>query len=243
MSNTRMYIVIAVFCILIVISIVLAVVLAPKEDSLSNPIQETLPPVEEPSLVLPKDGLVAWYNIDSLENNKLIDLSGNGNDTKEITGELVKNNDNFSGTVETGILFNEKILPPVYTLIHLAKYNGSVKGRIFASKTVNQLSGFWAGNAGVSHFDQWKTSSNSSINNSNWLLSTDTNAGYRANGVNVSTKSNKTNGTRFGVNDIAYKGEKSDFAIREIIVYDRELSQDEIKDIEDQIIEKYSLKF
>jgi hypothetical protein len=201
----------------------------------------TYPPTTMYSYSPPSQGLVAWYNAGSFDNNVLYDLSGNENHTTDITGQLLLSDNLLTGTVDTKITFPDNVLPPNYTFIHVAKYNGPTKGRIFSSKVGNNLSGFWKGNSGVSHFDSWRTSVSSVSPSSNGLLvSVDTNKFYRANGVDRTIDNKSKNGNQFTINNGKYP-EYSDFAIGEIIVYDRELSMEEILEIENYLIEKFNI--
>ena len=239
----KKYIIAIVVCVLlIIIGITLFFVL--QEDSpKSTPTPTPTPtPTLEPKYAPPSDGLIAWYNVDSFEDNKLKDLSGNDNHTTDIKGDLLKSEDGSSldGTIKTKIIFNEKILPPTYTFIHVAKYNGPNKKRIFSSKPLNQLSGFWNGRAGVSHFDGWKTSYASSEDLNNWLISVDTNDFYRANTVDKTNKKINHKGTQFTINE-GRQQESSDFSIGEILVYNRILSIEEIQEIENYLNEKFQV--
>jgi hypothetical protein len=198
----------------------------------------------EARFIPPFEGMVAWYDGDSFENNMLKDKSSNKNDVTDITGQLVKTENYLSGTINTKITFPANVLPKTFTFIHVARYAGTHKRRIFDSVKDNTLSGFWKGMSGVSHFiKSWKTKHTNNIN-SNWLLSVDTNKFYRGNGVDYTRQGFKQSGdgSQLSVNKGTYaKSESSDFEIAEMIIYERILSVEEIETIEEELMEKYNI--
>ena len=89
----------------------------------------------------------------------------------------------ISGSTSTSIDWPLSILPPIYTLFHIAKYNNGVKGRIFTGSgtdlaLLNWLSGFCRGYAGVAYHNGWLTPTVDCCGY-NWVLSTDQNGLYR----------------------------------------------------------------
>jgi hypothetical protein len=195
---------------------------------------------EEARFIPPFEGMVAWYDGDSFENNILKDKSSNKNDVTDITGQLVKTGNYLSGTINTKITFPANVLPKTFTFIHVARYAGKHKRRIFDSTKNNTLSGFWNGMSGVSFFESWKTKRTNNIK-SNWLLSVDTNKFYRGNGVDYTVKPSG-DGSQLSVNKGRFaKKESSDFEIAEMIIYERILSVEEIETIEEELMEKYNI--
>ena len=236
-----MILIIIIIILLIISSIAVAVYMSKKDPEEPETELVDLPEeIPEETLDLPETGLVAWYDAESFDGAGIIaDKTDNGNDLT-VKGTLTKNGDYLSGTAQTKIHFPKTILPPVYTFIHVARYGKTHKKRIFSSTNSNQLSGFWNGNSGVSHFDSWKTNSKHTID-SNWVLSVDSNKFYRGNTKDLTTKTNTGAGKHTSINAGQFK-EFSDFDIEEIIVYNRALHIDEIQDIEAQLIKKYEIQ-
>ena len=193
-------------------------------------------------------GLVGWYNGNSWNGVQWTDVSGANNHVVDIGGTVsVSTLSGFpvlSGTTSTSLLWPASILPGTYTFIHVAKYNGSARNRIFDGNPENWLSGFWSGRAGVAHHNGWLTSSSSNVPVAEWVLSTDQNSLYRANMQNFTTSSSPSASSRLSVNDGRFAStESSDWAIAEIFVYDRHLTAKEYGDVEEYLNRKYSLGF
>ena len=129
-------------------------------------------------------GLVGQYIADSWNGLRWTDTSGNGNHVTSVAGTLAKaslpnGRTCIYGNTSSWLTWPTAILPPTYTLFHVAKYNGAAKQRIFNSNSGNNwLSGFWEGKAGVCHHDAWLTNQVDMFG-TNWFLSTDQNALYR----------------------------------------------------------------
>lgn len=203
-----------------------------------NPIKSvldlTFPPIS--------NGLIAFYDNRSIQQDKLMDLIGSYNAT--IVGTPLTTTGNYmKGELTTQIYFPQGILPSGYTLFTLAKYNGPNKKNIFtASNGSNWFSGFRDGAVGIAYHDTWITKNPSGITPTDWLLSTDQKSLYRGNKKTLSTETSTTSSITLAINppnSIAFGGEQSDFAIRCIIVYGRELSLSEINVIEGWITSIY----
>jgi hypothetical protein len=97
-----------------------------------------------PNNLLPiNNGLVGWYKGEAWNGTSWPDLSGNGNHCTDIKGTINKAGNYIYGGTGDGIRFPTSILPSTYTLFHVARYNGSTKGRIFDGIAGNWLSGFY----------------------------------------------------------------------------------------------------
>ena len=130
-------------------------------------------------------GLVGLYTADSWNGMRWSDLSGNGNHVTRFGGTITKSFSGFNdrdyiyGNTGAWLIWPSAILPPTYTLFHVAKYNNGVRQRIFNGNSGNNwLSGFHGGRAGVAHHDSWLTGY-SDCCGYNWVLSTDQNGLYR----------------------------------------------------------------
>ena len=212
-------------------------------DPINNSIKYNIPPIT--------DGLIAHYDASSVKrlSSKLKDLFGSNDAT--IVGRLptVSNNIIF-GTANTTIYFPTGILPLNYTLFTLAKYNGTNKKRIFTASNITWYSGFdESGNVGIAkHNSQHVSQLTSGIPSNMWILSTDQVFSYRVNGMfnktSESLSSNLRTEYKLAINtpsSVAFGGYQSDFAIKCILVFNKELSLNDIVNIENWIISKYGL--
>ena len=137
-----------------------------------------------------KDGLVGLYIADSWNGMQWSDRSGSGNHVTRFGGTINKSPTSMNGNSylygDTGawLIWPLAILPPVYTLFHVAKYNNGATGRIFAGNSGfngfgnNWFSGFHGGRTGVAYHDGMLTAYNDLYGN-NWIISTDQNGLYR----------------------------------------------------------------
>jgi hypothetical protein len=194
-----------------------------------------------------RSSLYGWYIADNYAANQWPDLSGNGNNATGNGPITIASFPNSTlkyiyGGINTFINFPVGMLPTTYTLFHVAKYNGSTKGRIVTSLDgVNWLSGHYSAKSGLAYHGTtaaWITQSASTVHGDNWVISTDQNNLYRSQGVNrtVGTPTTGVN-CRMGIN--TYAGESSDWAVAEIIVYNRTLSGTEIDQVEAYLMNKY----
>ena len=203
-------------------------------------------------------GLTGHYTGASLNADGTVwnDLSGKKNNAKVTGGDnLKKVGDYVTGTTKSKIIFPQEVLgQPIpgdtgsknYTLFHVTKYNTTDKDkrrRIFTG-VPNWLSGFWNNSTGVSHRGKtswgWITHHDNKITDENeWLLSTDKYDMYRANGADKTEA-----GSESGVNEITINtdNETSDFAIKEVLIYNRNLSIDEIKKVEAYLEATHDMK-
>ena len=197
------------------------------------------------------------------------DLSGSNNNATIINNvsnkyPVTKYYNYITGSHNTSIQFpTSKILPSTYTLFHICKYNGPMKKRILQGTTKNWLSGFNNGYKGVAFHEGWLTENNQDnigdlgstkdiestlkytanilkFSLSPWILSTDQNKLYRSNQVDYTTNTNYDSYDTLAVNYGKYNSEISDWAIACIIVYNRTLSIDEIKLVENTLYNKYN---
>lgn len=138
-----------------------------------------------------------------------------------------------------------------YTLFHVAKYYGPFnppkRGRIFdGTSGTNWLSGFHGNRSGVAYHNKWMTPV-TDLHGNDWVISTDSNNIYRSYGID---RHNTTGGvsSSFSINFGAYTGhsiynnsnETSDWAVAELIVYNRVLSSAEYTQVEDYLMSKYT---
>ena len=193
------------------------------------------------------DGLVGWYTASSWTGSQWTDLSGAGNHAVTVTGSIQTNSTGLNGQpylfggTTAGIRFPAAILPLVYTLFHVAKYNGATRGRIFDGVTggiTNWLSGFNRAMAGKAYHNNWITP-DVDVHGTNWVVSSDQNALYRSNKVDRTIAAPGTPSyDQIGLN-YGYYGEPSDWACAEVIVFNRTLTTPEIEKVEGYLYGKY----
>jgi DNA-binding beta-propeller fold protein YncE len=139
-----------------------------------------------------------------------------------------------SGTTASVLHFGA--MPSSYTLCTVARYTGTSKKRIFTTDcaSINWLHGFWESKRGVAYNENWMTSSSNSIPavETDWLVFCGQNQMPRvhyANDVSVGLGLGGEGNFNFGVN--LCNSEKSDFAIMEIAIWFRPLSEEEIRTV------------
>ena len=144
------------------------------------------------------------------------------------------------GNTLAGIGFPSNILPPVYTLFHTAKYNGSTRGRIFNGLT-NWLSGHHANKSGVAFHGSWITNNTTDIFGDALVVSTDQNTPdlYRANlRTDLTIASNNTTAPALRINagynitTNTLNAEPSEWLVRDTLVFPRTLNIKEIETVE-----------
>jgi hypothetical protein len=193
------------------------------------------------------NGLIAQYDAASW-NNALqvwLDRSGNGNNTssEDVRGTINydSNNGFLFGATTAGIRFPAAIVnSPDYTFIHLAKYNNGVKQRIFQGVTTDWASGFINGKAGVAFHNGYITQSASDLYNYRWVVSSDQRNKYRAQSVDFTTGTAGSPGYgRIGLNYGLKTAEYSTWAVAEVLVYSRILTDTELASVENYLRTKY----
>ena len=169
------------------------------------------------------------------------DLSGNGNDGTLINGPSYSS-DNKGVIVLDGVNdyidISLNLYTSNYTIIGTARYV-TIGGRTFSGKNNNWLMGHWSSSTVKYYADQWVTDTNNSENSdTNWRIyaatgdySGDSWAFYVNGQLNTGPNSGGTNGPngfrigRYGPTS----GEYSNSHISNLIVYNRVLTTDEIR--------------
>jgi len=194
-----------------------------------------------------------------VKTNTWYDSTGNGHNipSSQITSKDLKhvsvNNINGSnknitvleGSTSSSIRFT-KIEIPKYTLFHVLRYTGKNNGRILQSNGGDWLSGFNNEDCYVACHGKGKCLPEIKKSyTTDWILSTDYAYNYRADGKsNTNTKQNKEGITYLPPLDINYSSskDKSSFQLADIIIYNRELSINEIEQVEEYLAKLYGLK-
>lgn len=205
----------------------------------------TLPAINPLAVLAVTNGLVAYYDGPSWNGTlkTWLDKSGNGNNTSpsDVRGTITYDSANgflYGGTGD-GLRLPALGTTANYTVIHLAKYNNGVKQRIFQGVTNNWASGFYAGKAGVAYHNGYITAP-TDLYGYNWVISSDQRSLYRAHSIDFTAGTPGTPGypDRIGLNSGATT-EYSDWAVAEVIVYNRILSAAEMLSVENYLRVKY----
>ncbi len=196
-------------------------------------------------LILPiipvTNNLLAYYDSTSYLNGIWYDLTSNLNNVVNITGQINKFDNYITGDKFTKMLFPFDILPSEYTVFHVCKYNGVAQGKILSGYKENWFSGFGSGKSGIAFHDKFITQNEISLFDNKWVFSTDANNLYRANQNNYTTVNyNYNKPTQLSINYNDSSDDNSDWAIACIIVFDRKLSDNEITDMENWLVSRYS---
>ena len=208
----------------------------------------TLPAIN-PLAVLPvMDGLAAWYDGPSWNgvgiNKYWLDKSGNGNNTSpaDVRGVITYDSTNgfLYGGVNDGLKFPSLGTTTNYTFIHLARYKDGVKQRIFQGVSTDWASGFYAGKAGVAYHNGYITAP-TDLYGYNWVISSDQRNLYRSHSVDFTSGTAGSPGypNRIGLNFGAATSEYSEWAVAEVLIYNRVLSAAEMLSVENYLRVKY----
>lgn len=213
--------------------------------SISSGSSAVVPPINTNVPLPVESGLVARYDGPSWSTSlqSWIDRSGNGNNTSpsDVRGTINYDVTNgfLYGNIQAGIRLPAGLVTQDYTLIHLAKYNNGVKQRIFQGVTTDWASGFYQGKAGVAYHNGYITPA-VDLYGYQWVVSSDQSSLYRAQSVDFTSG---TPGTpsydRIGLNYGFKTGEYSDWAVAEVLLYNRKLSATEMASVETYLRSKY----
>jgi hypothetical protein len=188
----------------------------------------------------------AWYTPQSWStgNNRWEDVSGNSRHTIATRGTITVGTSlgitALIGNTAAGVQFPASVLPATYTLFHVARYTGGSRQRIFDGLSGNWLSGFWGTRSGLAYHEGWLTQYTASFHDDNWVISCDQNRIYRSNGVQRNNALPGGASKQLTINH-GSTGEYSDWAVAEVIVYDRTLTPLEISRVERFLSNKYNL--
>ena len=137
----------------------------------------------------------------------------------------------LEGTTSSKIDF-EPVIKAKFTICSMTQYTGGTKRKILQGKERNWLHGQYEGNTGLAFYDEWQTSNAKNIDQvTNWVVMCGTNAGSQpklANGVDVGSKPSDGSSVTLQVNQgwsqDQSRDQTSDFAIAEVMVWDRDFT-------------------
>ena len=232
------------------------VVVPEGAETVEEPVGENEPSVDDPKKI---QGLIGWYTGESWdeENEVWKDLSDAGNDATEVRGSIIVDSSNFTnnnkylmGGTDAGIRFPQECMTTgrKYTMITVARYNGSTRQRIFDGVGSNFFSGFHAGRTGGAHRDgsywiAWNGHANDADTASQkFIVHTDMKDLLRRNGIRRSGLTNYRGiiPRQMSINH-GSTGEKSDWAVAEVLFFRGELPASEYKKLETYLFKKYMI--
>lgn len=203
--------------------------------------------------ILP-NGIKCWYTGKSLDENglKWNDASGNGNDIKgdNLKGLLKMALDPVSGkyvygTVEDGIIIPFDFTGSNWTLFTVARYNDKKKSRIFDGTGVNWLGGWHGGRTGLAYYGKGWATPQVNVHGSGrtWIQTTAYRTQFFSNGDKRTPDATFATGEapgKIAINMGKHQArESSDWAVHEIIVYGRALSQKDRVKVEKYLLDTY----
>jgi hypothetical protein len=242
----------SIIVIIIVLLLLVAVgagayyVMNQTPEEVPDIIGPTLPPTPVDPFPYDISGLSGRYTIESASESDWKDISGLENHASVDRGTLKVTPTEVSGTPDDGVKFPVEVFGArdVYTLFYVAKYNGTTRKRIFDGINNNWLSSFNGGKVGVTHHRSWMTPNTSIHPGDEWLMATDSIGLYRTNGRNrVTVDGNEDSTDQITINSGHYSTtsnpQTSDWAVKEVIFYNRKLSEPEIIKVEKYLRDRY----
>ncbi|CAE7451379.1 pol [Symbiodinium sp. CCMP2456] len=188
-----------------------------------------------------KSSMVAWFKSEDADSAW---KSAVGSWQAHVTGSVTRKVEAghgatypvayLTGDTNAGIDFGQ-IMKPDFTICSVTRYIGGVNQRILTHNQPNWLHGHWAGAVGVAHYNHWVTSPHrtpwKSPGLTGWLVMCGNSAGVvfrgkerRNDGETAALKS--SGDAHLYIN--LHSGEKSDFGVMEVIVWNRALSEEEM---------------
>jgi hypothetical protein len=216
----------------------------------------TLPSAQSPILLMNAASVNASDSLVNLATGAIIDPTAAVGVTKKthtVSDGLgaTKAFDYMSGTTTSGFKIGADIMPDgEYTFVHLAKYGGAERQRIWQSSTNNFVSGFHSSSAGLYHSPtavvggDWFAKGAVSDNDA-WRLTVDQRGYGRINAGQLegTTVSGATPSDIVINLDGTYPSEKSSWDVAEVMLFEGNLDATDIIALEAYFIDKYGLTF
>lgn len=193
--------------------------------------------------------LIGWYTGNSWTGTQWNDTSGFGNHATVTRGNpgnasvTLNGLPVMSGSTADGIRFPSNILPASYTLFHVSRYNGATTKRIFDGVDVNAYSGFYNSGSGRAYHANQGSITNPNLGNA-WILSSHTNTTYKSQMTMRPFATPFTGNTSFQLSvnhGLNVANETSEWAVAEVMVYNRMLSDAEVRGVEMYLQGKYNV--
>ena len=174
-------------------------------------------------------------------------LSGNGLSVESQSGHGADSVVTaLKGTTADTIDFGD-VIKTEFTICSVTRYAGGTGNRILNGEGANWLHGHHGGKAGVAYYEGWKTISDGTNVDpvTDWVVMCGTNAGSQlklVNGVNKGTADGGQGGVRLWVNGGDYMPGESNFAIAEVMVWDRGLTSEEMYGVSGHLLDKFGME-
>jgi hypothetical protein len=154
----------------------------------------------------------------------------------------------LQGTTSSKINFGP-VIKDEFTICSVTRYTGGTMGRILQGAEKNWLHGHHSyhglDKAGVAYYESWKTDMLENIKPvTNWVVMCGTNAASQVklvNGVNVGTDTGGSGGVTLEVNQGFKPDQTSNFAIAELVVWDRGLTVEEMTEVSSYLLGKLTV--
>lgn len=199
------------------------------------------------------NGIVGWYRADMGVNGMAWgDISGNGNNMTIVgdpddTTSLVNFNKAFYYDGNDGHRVPAGAsVTTAYTMMGLARLEGSQNGRVFSSYTGNKLFGWYNNGENGLHIEGWQKNPTAITNNTKLYSLKRANTGsgpyeFKGNGVLLNSGA-ASNGTAWGL-DVGSSvfNDNSKVFVPEVFVFNRDLTPGEIQRLESYMALKYGI--
>ena len=193
------------------------------------------------SSMVPTAGLVSWFKSSDLKDGNNWASSVGSFVAKPTAGSVKVTTTTghravgpvvaVSGDASSAYTFGGEILPAVYTICTMTRYNGDSRGRILTGERSNWLHGHWSSGAGVAHYDGWLGASSGQVDDLEWVILCGTSKSLLLHGKVIATRGNEIAGSQgVAINGGAIPNEKSDWMVAEVITWNRALSEKEMQD-------------
>lgn len=200
------------------------------------------------------NGIVAWYRADMGVNGmNWADISGNANhltgfgDPDDTTGLVNFNKAIYYDGNDDHRAPATAAVTTAYTMMGLAKLEGTQHGRVFSSTTGNKLFGWHGGYQDRLYNEAWINANTNPLTNYTRLYSlkrANTGGGpfeFKGNGVLLNSGAS-SNGSAWTLNVAAANGgEPAKVFVPEVFIYNRDLTPAEIQRLESYMALKYGI--
>ena len=181
------------------------------------------------------NGLYSWYHVDGWTGSAWPNSSSGAGGSFTETGTVKRLGKFLFGSTSDALTLASGAVPSNYTIFHIARYFGDTQGRIITSYagtgSVNWLDGFHSFKDGVAYHEGWITRQLSYSDRNNFIYSSSQRSLYRVNGVSKTDAAGTTSSlTSLRIN--VTTTEPSDWAVMELIIFNRTLSLTEIQQME-----------
>ena len=201
--------------------------------------------------------MFAWYESGKfdLANHKWANtIEKNGNDAQlgsgltefsESGNGAAKTVNGLKGTPNDTIFFGP-VIKATFSICSVTRYTNSASAeRILQGEGNNWLHGHYQGHTGLAYYGDWMTADVDNITSpTNWVVMCGTNAGSQlklANGANVGTATGGKGDVKLWINYGDSPDQVSDFAIAEVMVWDRGLTNSEMFEASSYLMGKFGI--